>query len=150
MYQTEVWQARLPDGWEAKEIDGQAYVAFFRPGVAGKIEVIATDDEEWSDRHLECSGPEAEVADFHGKLPGRTRAWTDEDSAFRMWKLFFPGGTLYVRYRCAACDPELQGSEVEAIVQSLSGSCESLRKGEIESSPSPNSPPGEESPVRRM
>jgi len=124
VYKTEVWEACLPEGWQAKEIDGQAHVAFFRPDATGEIEVIATDDEERSDQHLHCNFPETntEVADFHGRLPGRTRAWTYENSACRMWKLFFPGGTLYVRYRCAAKNRDWEGLEVEAIVRSLSGS----------------------------
>jgi hypothetical protein len=79
---------------------------------------------KWKGRQLSNSATRVnravvtEVADFQGKLPGRTRAWTDDDTVCCMWKLFFPGGTLYVQYRFAACNPELEGPEVEATVQS--------------------------------
>ena len=129
-YQTEVWGACLPDGWQAKEIDGQAHVAFFRPDASEEIRVLATDDEDRSDQHLQCNYPEenTEITNFQGKLPGRTRAWIYQNTVCRVWKLFFPGGTLYVRYRGNARYPQLKDWEIEGIVQSLTGSLENRRE----------------------
>ena len=62
-YQTEHWQAQIPDAWSAREADGQARVEIRKVGGVGVLEVITTDNEPsaW-DRKGEA---------FHGQLYGK-------------------------------------------------------------------------------
>jgi hypothetical protein len=112
IYRTDVWQVRLPDLWQAAEEDGQAHVRIFRPGSAGILEVIATDDSPaaWRDKG----------ADFSGPLFGKTGTLTFDCRFCRWWNLYCGSVTLYVSYRCAVENSELERVEVEEIVQSFS------------------------------
>jgi hypothetical protein len=123
LYQTEVWQMRLPEQWHVREEDGHAHVTVFRSDGVGLLEIMVTDDAPTAWRE--------EGDDFRGQVFGKTSLLTFNDRFCRWWTLFCGGVSLYVTYRCAAHESDLERLEIDDIVNSLSAVAE------------PNDPPND-------
>src|SRR2546430_14147558 len=114
LYQTQIWRAQIPDAWRVEDKCGQSLVTFFRPDGVGMLRVLTVEERPHT---LIGSGE-----DFRGLLPGKTWAAAYGTSYSRTWALSCRGRKLYVMYSCAAQNADLEHSDVDTIVQSISES----------------------------
>ena len=102
----------MPEGWVAREMDGQARVQIRRAGV-GVMWLLTTDDDPsaWSVK--------GEL--FHGQLYGRYHEYASKgpDILVRSWTLLCGNVTLYIWYRREGSACEVERAEVDGMVQSL-------------------------------
>ncbi|MDB6123582.1 MAG: hypothetical protein JWQ71_2575 [Pedosphaera sp.] len=110
LYQTKLWQLQIPDGW-TKEGSNQL-ITFFRSDGVGILSVSMVEGESpfQNDR----------AEPFRGRLSGTTWTSNSDINFMRIWTLSCRGRQLLVMYRCAAKNAELELSEVDEILQSMS------------------------------
>jgi hypothetical protein len=116
LYQTKIWQASLPDGWEARSQYFDC-ATFFKPDGVGQISVMVFEPE--------FQGLKREPGvneQFFGKLKGST--WTQSASRTfgRFWCLSCKSRWLLVNYTCAPTFAQVEQSEVDEILQSMAES----------------------------
>lgn len=116
LYQTTIWQALLPDGWQARKLRFES-ATLFKPDGVGQIFVFVYPPE--------CEGADAKSAthqNFVGNLRGTSSTSTYGGCLGRSWRLTCRGRTLVVRYSCALANAEIERAEVNEIVQSMAES----------------------------
>lgn len=111
-YQTQLWRLELPDTWQVRDKCGPASVTFFRPDGVGLLHVN-TADELPPFQNGQGEG-------FRGRLAGRAFVAKYGDRFQRTWWLSCRGQCLLVTYTCSAMNAELERSEVDEILQSIS------------------------------
>jgi len=116
VYQTTVWQARLPDGWIVRELyfDG---ATLFKPDGVGQISILVCPSESQPPKY----NPDIN-AHFSGKLRGFTSTPAGHGTFTRLWWLYCGGRTLMVSYSCALSNAEAERKEVDEILQSMAES----------------------------
>jgi hypothetical protein len=113
LYQTKIWQVRLPDGWKARKLyfDG---ATLFKPDGIGEISVLVSpQDSEYP------KGNSATTEQFTGKLRGCTMIHNGKGTFNRFWWLSCKGRVLVVSYSCAPSFSEVERHEVDEILQSM-------------------------------
>ena len=113
-YQTKIWQLQIPDAWQVRDGGGQELVTFFRPDGVGILTVLTADEQQ-----LATIGGDRAV---HSPLPAAARESHYGTSFSRTWTLSFRGRRVYVRYTCAATNADVERSQVDEIVQTISES----------------------------
>jgi hypothetical protein len=92
LYQTKIWQARLPDGWKVRQLLFDS-ATLFKPDGIGQILVMVVP------RNSEFSNPNIESAElFSGKLHGFTITLKGGGSFSRLWWLSCKGRNVHVSY----------------------------------------------------
>jgi hypothetical protein len=112
LYETKLWRLQLPDTWSAEDGCGHELVSFFRPDGVGLLRVLTAEEQSPVQ-----DGPGEH---FHGHLSGKTWAATHGDRFIRTWALSCRGQRLWVKYSCSAANAELERSEVDGMLQSIS------------------------------
>ena len=112
VYQTKLWQLQVPEAWSVEGDKEQRLVTFFRPDGVGLLRVL-TDDGQPPEQ-------EGQRDDFRGRLPGTTWSSAGGDRYMRYWSLRCRGCRLLISYTCAAKNADLERSEVDDILQSIS------------------------------
>jgi hypothetical protein len=113
LFQTKIWQARLPDGWQGtKQLFDCA--TLFKPDGIGQIGVMVCPPESEHPKE----NP-AVTERFSGKLQGFTHTSTGGSSFIRYWWLTCRGRTLIVDYSCSPSFAEVERHEVNEILQSM-------------------------------
>jgi hypothetical protein len=116
LYQTKIWQARLPEGWKVRELlfDG---ATFFKPDGIGQIFVMVCRPESERPKFNPAFHKQ-----FSGKLQGIATTSTGSGAFHRFWWLFCGSRTIVVNYSCAASFAEDERLEVDDILQSVAES----------------------------
>jgi hypothetical protein len=109
IHQNKTWQLQVPDGWKVQGRD--ELVSLFKPDGVG-ILIVLTTDEKVRDQST------GEI--FHGRLSGTVRTSGDISTFRRIWSLSCRGLLLFVIYQCGAKNAEIELSEVDEILQSIS------------------------------
>jgi hypothetical protein len=117
-YQTRIWQLKIPDAWQVRDGCGQKVVTFFRPEGVGMLTILTVDEEQVAARGGDRM--------FRSTLPGAARESKFGASLSRRWTISCRGRKVYVVYHCAAKNADLERSEVDEIVQSISESDEDV------------------------
>jgi hypothetical protein len=123
LFQTKYWQVQLPDGWAAHGLqlpDGWEaqpdtnlidMVTLYSPCGVGMLRCI-TFNEKYDG--IGVGQP------FRGKLNGKYYAGRTHNGTYqRSWYLSCMGRTLSIRYSCAEKNAELEGLQVDEILQSI-------------------------------
>jgi hypothetical protein len=113
-YQTKVWQLQIPDAWTVKDGGGQELVTLYRPDGVGMLTVLTADEQQPAT--VRGGGT------FRSPSPDEARESKHGTRYTRTWTLLCRGRKVYVRYSCAAHNAELERSDIDAIVQSISES----------------------------
>jgi hypothetical protein len=110
-YQTKFYRLQMPDAWQVSG-DGERVVTLFRPDGVGMLRILTVEEEQ----------PSAAGSDriFRSPLPEAAREFRIGTNFSRSWTLLCRGRKVYVRYSCAASFADLERSEVDEIIQSIS------------------------------
>ena len=87
-------------------------MTFFRPDGVGILNVSTSDELP--------TFQDGQGEDFRGRLAGRAFVAKSSDRFWRTWWLSCSGQCLLVTYSCSAMNAELELSEVDEILHSIS------------------------------
>ncbi len=115
VYQTKIWQAEIPDTWTVESDREQRLVMLFKPDGLGTLKIFVDDEGPPTDRD---GGAEL----YKGRLRGRTWSSCRADRFERYWILWCSGHRLLVSYWSAAKNADVERTEVDEIIRSISES----------------------------
>jgi hypothetical protein len=110
IHKTSSWFLTIPEGWEVE--GSNELVTLYKPDGVGMLRVLTA---EWKSAGQDTAG---EL--FRGHLSGSVRTNAATSTFQRTWSLSCRGKQLFVTYRCALKNAELELSQVDQIVQSIS------------------------------
>ncbi len=110
-YQTKFYRLQMPDAWQVWG-GGQQFVTLFRPDGVGKLTLLTVEEQQPAALGGDRMSP--------SPLPVTPREFRIGTNFSRSWTLLCRGHKVYVRYSCTAAFADLERSEVDEIVQSIS------------------------------
>lgn len=113
-YQTKFYRLQMPDAWQVHGGHSQMVVTLFRPDGVGMLTILTVEEQQPASRGSDRVSP--------GLLPITAREFRYGTNFSRSWTLLCQGHKVYVRYSCTASFADLERSEVDEIVQSISES----------------------------
>jgi hypothetical protein len=115
LFRTKLWQLEFPDKWSVRAGQNYQHVTFWNPEGVGQLTVLTTDGNKAPPR----DGPHT---DFHGRIHGKSHEHSGSQLFARHWTLMCGEQWIYVRYSCAAKNADLERTEVDRILQTISES----------------------------
>jgi hypothetical protein len=110
IHRTKTWQVEIPEGWKVEGSDEAAML--YKPDGVGTLMVFSTE---------QSGAAESTTAPpFSGRLSGTVRSTTAGGDFRRTWTLACRGQMLFARYQCALKNAQVEVSQIDQIMQSIS------------------------------